>query len=211
MTQSYQALYAEHVDEVQRRWEKALAAERFEAALVHSGTPIISFLDDYEYAFRPNPHFLHWLPLTHHADSALLIRPGRKPALFYYQPDDYWYLPPSDPEPWWADHFNIEIVRDKIDLAEQAPTGGNQGSRRWIVVRDPEVKGRLAGLYRTAIGDFVLGGGEVAAAPIHDQRQARTSFSLTAAGLTEFIRRSRAMRASVLAIFSAITASLERL
>ena len=112
MTQSYQALYAEHVDEVQRRWEEALAAERFEAALVHSGTPIISFLDDYEYAFRPNPHFLHWLPLTHHADSALLIRPGRKPALFYYQPDDYWYLPPSDPESWWADHFNIEIVRE---------------------------------------------------------------------------------------------------
>ena len=62
MTQSYQALYAEHVDEVQRRWEEALAAERFEAALVHSGTPIISFLDDYEYAFRPNPHFMHWLP-----------------------------------------------------------------------------------------------------------------------------------------------------
>ena len=112
MTQSYEALYAEHVAEVQRRWEEALAAERFEAALVHSGTPIISFLDDYEYAFRPNPHFLHWLPLTHHANSALVIRPGRKPALFYYQPDDYWYLPPSDPESWWADHFNIEIVRE---------------------------------------------------------------------------------------------------
>jgi Xaa-Pro dipeptidase len=112
MTHSYEILYPEHVAEIQRRWEEALAAESFEAALVHSGTPIHSFLDDYEYAFRPNPHFLHWLPLTQHADSALLIRPGRRPVLFYYQPDDYWYLPPSDPEPWWADHFSIEITRE---------------------------------------------------------------------------------------------------
>jgi len=70
-----------------------------------------SFLDDYEYAFRPNPHFLHWLPLTRHADSALLIVPGERPRLFYYQPDDYWYLPPADPEPWWAQHFEVEVVR----------------------------------------------------------------------------------------------------
>lgn len=105
--------YAAHVAEVQARWEAALEAESLAAALVHSGTPMHSFLDDYEYAFRPNPHFLYWLPLTHHADSALLIVPGRRPRLFYYQPDDFWYLPPADPEAWWADHFDIEVVRDR--------------------------------------------------------------------------------------------------
>jgi Xaa-Pro dipeptidase len=112
MSNRYEPLYTEHAAEVQRRWEQALDAEQFEAVLVHSGTPISSFLDDYEYAFRPNPHFLHWLPLTRHADSALLVLPGRQPMLFYYQPDDYWYLPPADPEAWWADRFHIEIVRD---------------------------------------------------------------------------------------------------
>jgi Xaa-Pro dipeptidase len=112
MSNRYEPLYTGHVAEVQRRWEQALEAEQFEAVLVHSGTPISSFLDDYEYAFRPNPHFLHWLPLTRHADSALLVLPGRQPTLFYYQPDDYWYLPPADPEAWWADRFRIEIVRD---------------------------------------------------------------------------------------------------
>ena len=112
MEQNYRSHYAAHVIEVQKRWEQALAAEGFTSALVHSGTPMYSFLDDYEYAFRPNPHFLAWLPLTHHPDSALLIMPGKRPVLFYYQPDDYWYLPPADPESYWADHFDIEIVRD---------------------------------------------------------------------------------------------------
>jgi len=112
MSNRHEALYADHVAEVQRRWEEALEAESFDAVLVHSGSPITSFLDDYEYAFRPNPHFLHWLPLTRHADSALLVRPGRRPTLFYYQPVDYWYLPPADPESWWADHFRIEVVRE---------------------------------------------------------------------------------------------------
>jgi Xaa-Pro dipeptidase len=112
MDQDFKELYASHVQTVQSRWEQALQAEGYDAALVHSGTPVYSFMDDYEVAFRPNPHFLYWLPLTHHADSVLLIEPGKKPCLFYYQPDDYWYSPPADPESWWADHFSIEITRD---------------------------------------------------------------------------------------------------
>lgn len=115
MNSDYQSLYGAHVKEIQKRWEAALAAHGLDAVVVHSGTPMYGFLDDYEYAFRPNPHFLWWLPLTHHPDSVLLVRAGRKPVLFYYQPDDYWYLPPSDPEAWWADHFEIEVVRQSDD------------------------------------------------------------------------------------------------
>jgi nitroreductase len=40
-----------------------------------------------------------------------------------------------------------QILLDCIDVAEQAPSGGNQGSRRWIVVRDQRLKDRLAELY----------------------------------------------------------------
>ncbi|MCH7507080.1 MAG: Xaa-Pro dipeptidase [Proteobacteria bacterium] len=110
MSKEYKEYYAAHVAEMQRRWTTALDAENLQAILVHSGTPLISFQDDYEYAFRPNPHFLAWLPLTHHHDSALLVRPGKKPCIFYYQPEDFWYLAPADPEPWWADHFDIQLV-----------------------------------------------------------------------------------------------------
>ncbi len=31
-----------------------------------------------------------------------------------------------------------EIITQCIDLAEQAPSGGNIARRRWLVIRDPE-------------------------------------------------------------------------
>jgi len=112
-------VYKDHVAEQQRRWENALEAEGYDAVLIHAGSKLVSFLDDYEYPFRCNPHLLSWLPLTHHHDSALLIRPGQRPMLYYYQPDDYWYLPPSDPDSWWADEFDVVAVRD-ADAWKQA-------------------------------------------------------------------------------------------
>ena len=115
MTQDYAALYSSHVVELQKRWEDAMEAESLPGILVHSGTPLVAFQDDFEYAFKPNPNFLAWLPLTHHHDSALLVRPGVKPLLFFYQPDDYWYLPPSDPESWWARHFEVQVVSQADD------------------------------------------------------------------------------------------------
>jgi nitroreductase len=44
------------------------------------------------------------------------------------------------------------LLRDCIDLAEQAPSGAGQSSRRWLVVRDPDVKAQVAELYRRAGG-----------------------------------------------------------
>ena len=48
------------------------------------------------------------------------------------------------------------IILDCIDVAEQAPTGGNQGSRRWLVVRDPKLKQGLSDLYNDAIGRWMI-------------------------------------------------------
>jgi nitroreductase len=49
-----------------------------------------------------------------------------------------------------------DILLECIDLAEQAPTGGNQASRRWLVVSDPAIKAELAGIYRRAAGDWMI-------------------------------------------------------
>jgi len=116
--------YRDHVAELQRYWEKALQAEGYQAALIHAGSKLASFLDDYEYPFRCNPHLLWWAPLIHHHDSALLVRPGQRPKLFYYQPDDYWHSPPADPESWWADEFEVVPVRD-ADGWKQAGINGH--------------------------------------------------------------------------------------
>ena len=48
-----------------------------------------------------------------------------------------------------------QLLLDCIDLAEQAPTGGNLGSRRWIIVRDQRVKDQLGELYRETALPFM--------------------------------------------------------
>ena len=116
-----QELYGAHVREQQGRWEAAMLAENCAAVLVHAGTPLISFEDDYAYPFRPNPHMLAWLPLTHHQDCVLLIRHGEKPLLWFYQPEDYWHLPPADPEPWWAERFEVRVVSDPAAWRQELP------------------------------------------------------------------------------------------
>ena len=63
-----------------------------------SGIEKFAFLDDRPYVFQPNPHFKHWLPLTSHPNSWIAVRPGKKPRVVYFQPDDYWHVPPSAPE-----------------------------------------------------------------------------------------------------------------
>ena len=49
-----------------------------------------------------------------------------------------------------------DLVLRCIELAEQAPSGGDISSRRWLVIRDPETKKKLADLYRAAGGDGIV-------------------------------------------------------
>ena len=49
-----------------------------------------------------------------------------------------------------------QVLLDCIDVAEQAPTGGNMGSRRWMIIRDQSTKDRLAELYLAAGGGWVI-------------------------------------------------------
>ena len=115
--------YADHLERQQRVWEEAMAQEGYDSVIVHAGSAIEAFLDDYHYPFRPNPHFLAWLPLLQHEESVLIVRPGFKPVLYYYQPDDYWHLPPADPESWWADHFEVRVVREPGTWHQGVPVG----------------------------------------------------------------------------------------
>src|SRR5215204_1569200 len=53
-----------------------------------------------------------------------------------------------------------QLLLDCIDLAEQAPTGGNLGSRRWIIVRDQRVKDQLGELDRETALPFMSAAAE---------------------------------------------------
>jgi nitroreductase len=48
-----------------------------------------------------------------------------------------------------------QILLDCIDIAEQAPTGGNLGSRRWLIVRDPALKADLGRLFNEQTGPWM--------------------------------------------------------
>ncbi len=70
---------------------------------------------------------------------------------------------------------DTQLIYDCIDVAEQAPTGGNQSSRRWIIVRDPRVKAKLAELYMEAGGEFMIGARDRLAGTDHPQERVMAS------------------------------------
>jgi len=78
-----------------------------------------------------------------------------------------------------------EIIYDCIDIAEQAPSGGNQGSRRWVVVRDPEIKAKLAELYMESAGQFMISGRDKLAGTGHPQERVMKSAAYLAEHLAE--------------------------
>ena len=51
-----------------------------------------------------------------------------------------------------------DVVLECIDIAVQAPTGGNRQPWRWLVIDDPDVIGKLAAIYRK-LGDSYLAEG----------------------------------------------------
>ncbi|MFC6669455.1 Xaa-Pro dipeptidase [Marinobacterium aestuariivivens] len=110
-------LFANHIDILKGRFDRALAETGFDALLLGSGTAPRRFLDDTRYPFRAHPSFVQWLPhLTEHPDSWLLLRPGQAPTLYLHCPDDFWHQTPEAPSGDWTHAFEIECFADAGSL-----------------------------------------------------------------------------------------------
>ena len=109
--EDFQSTFAEHLQSVMSATDAALDTAGYDALLIHSGSPIRVFQDDYDYPFKPNPMLQWWAPIGDQPECALAYRPGRKPVLYYYRPDDYWHGPAPEPAFWWAQHFDLQMVR----------------------------------------------------------------------------------------------------
>jgi len=48
-----------------------------------------------------------------------------------------------------------QVVLECLQLATQAPTGGNRQPWRWLVIDDPDTKAALADLYRRSFGPYM--------------------------------------------------------
>jgi Xaa-Pro dipeptidase len=101
------ALFHAHIAERQRTTLAALAETGYDALVISSGQVYTHFADDQDAPFHPTPHFAHWCPMAgpHHV---LLIRPGHRPKLIRYAPEDFWYEQLPLGNPFWAAAFEIE-------------------------------------------------------------------------------------------------------
>jgi len=140
------SLYAEHLQTCQARAERALSLSGHEALLIASGVEKYAFLDDRPYLFQPNPHFKAWLPLVAHPYSWLLVRPGAKPLLVYYQPDDYWHVPPAPPAGYWVDQVELRVISEPeqalqhlpADVSRLAIVGEADAALKHLIPNNPE-------------------------------------------------------------------------
>ncbi|MDH4048716.1 MAG: Xaa-Pro dipeptidase [Gammaproteobacteria bacterium] len=119
-------LFPGHVREIQARHERALERAGAAHAVIFAGAPKPVFLDDYNYNFKANPHFLSWVPLLTNPWSLVVCTPGEKPVLVYFQEKDYWHTPPADPDGFWTDVFDIRIVHTVEDIARHLPQALNK-------------------------------------------------------------------------------------
>ncbi len=115
------ALFAKHLEIVRARHDHALEKAGASHAVIYSGNPKVAFLDDYQYPFRANPHFVCWAPLISLPFSYIVYTPGEKPLLVYFQPHDYWHVVPGAPDGYWTGHFDIRIVHSVDDIARHLP------------------------------------------------------------------------------------------
>ncbi len=113
--------YSEHLSRLTATVDAALAKSGHEHLIIASGIEKMQFLDDMPYPFKPNPLFKQWLPLTRHPHCWIAYTPGSRPVLVYYQPDDYWHVPPSAPEGEWTAHFDIRVINDPAEAAAHLP------------------------------------------------------------------------------------------
>jgi nitroreductase len=78
-----------------------------------------------------------------------------------------------------------QIILDCIDVAEQAPSGGNQGSRRWLIVTERPLKERLAEIYMEAAGQWMVQSRDAIAGTGHPQERVMKSAAYLAENLAD--------------------------
>lgn len=105
------SLYPQHLETLQARAAEALRRSGHDHLVIPSGTLHYQAFDDRDYPYAVNPQFKAWLPLTQTPGSWLVITPGARPKLIFLQPHDYWHVVPAAPAGYWAEHFEIEVIR----------------------------------------------------------------------------------------------------
>jgi Xaa-Pro dipeptidase len=115
------ALFADHLSVVTAHTARALAASRYDALLLFSGTRRLVYRDDCHYPFRANAPFKAFLPLADAPESLVYFTPGAKPLLIFHRDDDYWHKPASLPQQEWVASFEVRVVSSRAAARAALP------------------------------------------------------------------------------------------
>ena len=121
MSVKLKELFVDHIEQLTKRYSEALESCGFDAVVIHSGAEKIRYLDNKVYPFWAHTHFRQWVAGGPNIHSLLVIRPGQKPLLGWYQPRDYWHAPAQIPDEFWVDSFDIEVIRTPDQLQNLLP------------------------------------------------------------------------------------------
>lgn len=157
-------LYADHLATLAARTETALARGGFDHLVVPSGTLHYQVFDDRDYTYAVNPHFKAWLPLTRNPGSWLVVTPGARPKLIYLQPFDYWHVVPEAPNGYWAEHFDIAVIRTAEEAAQHLP----QPAARCAILGEPQ----------SALGEWVPNNPQPVLDYFHYHRAFKTAYEV---------------------------------
>jgi len=113
------------------------------------------------------------------------MTPGRRPRLIYLQPRDYWHVVPQAPEGWWAEHFDIVIIRKPDEALQHLPSGD---PARCAIVGEPQ----------SALGAFVPGNPPAVLDHLDYHRAYKTPYEIAsmARATTSGVRAHRAAEAA---------------
>jgi Xaa-Pro dipeptidase len=112
-------LYEPHLQTLMQRTERSLAATGFDALVIHSGSAPTLFLDDQDYPYKVNPQFKAWVPITDNPRCVLVVVPGARPKVLFYQPDDYWHKPASLPQAGWTEAVDLIAMSEPAKASDQ--------------------------------------------------------------------------------------------
>lgn len=107
--------FGQHVSVLQDVAAKALDAVGLDTLILTCGSEEFYYRDDAALPFRPSPMFAHWCPAEGQG-HALVVQPGTRPQLHYYQPEDHWHEVPLIAGATWATSFDVKIHRTSADL-----------------------------------------------------------------------------------------------
>ncbi|MDK9558774.1 Xaa-Pro dipeptidase [Marinobacter sp. M216] len=132
------ALQTDHIQTLQQRYQKALLAHGYDGLLISSGAAPMRYGDDQSYPFQGYGPFLHWTGLAGQEHSWLLIRPGRTPVLWLYQPVDFWHANLDLPEEPWQQAVEVRFIQHR-----EAPSMERAG--KLAVIGDPATVAQVPG------------------------------------------------------------------